>query len=88
MGVNELLFPDQAKEGAPAPAPGEKADCYDDVAFLSLVVMGLIKHLENNHHLSRGDLLRELKGIDGLDGIEDGKIDAEKVRQMLGYPKK
>lgn len=54
----------------------------DDVGYLSLVLAALIRRLDEKGSVRREELDSVLAELDGLDGLEDGRLSVEVLKQM------
>ena len=59
----------------------------EDVRFLNMVVMAIIKRLTENETMNMADISDILDQIDGLDGVQDGGLDINAMRAVLGAVK-
>lgn len=55
----------------------------ENLGFVSLLLSTLLSKLDENGTVSREDVQAELRALDGLDGVKDGKLDVEILRQAL-----
>jgi uncharacterized protein YceH (UPF0502 family) len=56
----------------------------EDLGALGLVLMGLVGLLVEKGILTRDELLAQLRRVDELDGVADGKVTPEQLRVALG----
>jgi len=59
----------------------------DDVKFLTLVIMALLRRFSETEMASLADVQDLLDEIDGLDGVADGGLDPGVLRGLLGVVK-
>jgi len=59
----------------------------DDVKFLTLVIMALLRRFSETETASLADVQDLLDEIDGLDGVADGGLDPGVLRGLLGVVK-
>lgn len=57
-------------------------DLENDLGFLALLVSGIVNKLDENGSVNKNELQNIIKEIDGLDGIEDGKLDIKVLRGL------
>jgi len=57
----------------------------DDVGFLALALLAAIKLLEEKGVFNQEEFITRIMSLDTLDGLADGKIDPEQLRQALGF---
>ena len=62
-------------------------DLRDDVRFLSMVIMAIVKRLSENETMNVADMSDILDQIDRLDGVVDGGLEPNVLRAMLGAVK-
>lgn len=55
-------------------------DLENDVGTLALMLAAILKKLDENGQLTRDELKETLKDLDLLDGVRDGKIDVNQLR--------
>lgn len=60
----------------------------DDVKFLTLVIMALLRRFSETETASLADVQDLLDEIDALDGVADGGLDPGVLRGLLGVLKK
>lgn len=53
----------------------------NDVGTLALLLAAILKMLDEKGHLTRDDLKEALRDLDLLDGIKDGKISVNDLRE-------
>jgi pyruvate-formate lyase len=53
----------------------------NDVGTLALILATILKMLDEKGQISRADLKEKLKDLDLLDGIRDGRIDVNVLRE-------
>ena len=53
-----------------------------DLGYVTLVLGALMAHLDEKGSLDRNDLRATLAELDGFDGLEDGKLDIDVLREM------
>lgn len=56
----------------------------EDVRFLNMVVMAIIKRLTENETMNMADISDILEQIDHLDGVQDDGLDINAMRAVLG----
>lgn len=61
-------------------------DLEEDVGLLALLLMVQLKKLMSSGMLTKEDILETLAEIDALDGDEDGQLDPDTLRKVLGLP--
>ena len=61
-----------------------RAGVGDDVGALGLVLLSLVGTLIGKGVLTREELLAHLRRVDELDGLADGKVTPEQMREALG----
>jgi hypothetical protein len=59
----------------------------EDVHFLNMVVMAIIKRLTEKETMNMADISDILEQIDHLDGVQDGGLDINSMRAVLGAVK-
>jgi hypothetical protein len=77
-----------AKSAAATAAAEQRLDDLEaDMGFLALLLMGTLKMLSAKSLLRDGELIPHLAAIDMLDGVEDGSLDLDAVRRLIGLPR-
>ena len=59
------------------------AELETDLGFLTLVIGVLVQTLEEKDVVTKGELKKKIESIDTLDGISDGKLDIQLLREKL-----
>jgi hypothetical protein len=57
----------------------------DDLGFLALSVLALVKLLERKGVVSEQEFQNWIMSLDTMDGLADGKIDTDQLRRALGF---
>ena len=63
------------------------AENEEDMGFLALILFSLLHKLIDKGVITREELFDHLKDVDGMDGIEDGKLDIGVLRGAMGLPR-
>ena len=103
MDLFDFFFPEQAqashlrtiaKNGSFTPrrvSGGDQASeikaLQEDVSFLTLVIVALLRRSSETETASLADVQDLLDEIDGLDGVADGGLDPGVLRGLLGVMK-
>ncbi len=56
----------------------------DDVGFLALALLAAVKLMEEKGVFSEQEFISRIVSLDKIDGLMDGKIDPDQLRQALG----
>lgn len=67
-----------------AKASARNASLEADLSSLALLCIGLVAALVEKKVITEQDLLNHIQGLDTLDGVTDGKITMEAMREALG----
>lgn len=100
MDMFDFMFPEQAEAAhlrkisgtLSGMASGQRmgADQVRKVAenlgFLNLLLMSLVRSLVDKGVLTQQDLFDKLKELDTMDGQQDGKLNPDVLRGLLGFP--
>ena len=65
----------------------EVQDLGDDVGFIALMLMSLMKKMIEKEIITKEEILLTITEMDGLDGVLDGKIDTGILRGSVGIVK-
>jgi hypothetical protein len=57
----------------------------DDVGFLALALLAAVKLLEEKGVFNEEEFVSRIVSLDKIDGLMDGKIDPDQLRQALGF---
>lgn len=55
----------------------------DDLGYLTLVLSGLLSTLDEKGVIRSDDVKKELKELDGIDGVSDGKINIQVLKYLI-----
>jgi hypothetical protein len=61
-------------------------DLENDVGFLTLTLGMVIQALEDKSVVNKEELRKDLKSMDILDGVADGKFDVNLLRKKMSTP--
>jgi len=100
MDLLDLFFPDQAQAAhlreiaahtkalSVNEIRGRKRDeaAAEDLAFLALVLLGLIESLVAKNLVTREELTAQLRGLGALDATQDSRARLQVLRHALGLP--
>jgi hypothetical protein len=53
-----------------------------DVGYLALVLGGVLELLDKKGAVTKADLKKKMKELDGVDGVRDGKFDLDVLRRF------
>ena len=60
------------------------AELEQDLGYVTLVLGSILRKLDAKGVVTRDDLKREIAQLDELDGLKDGKLDIQLLRDMHG----
>jgi len=60
----------------------------EDLGFLALALFSLVGSLVERGVLDEDEIKQHMQRLDGLDGVEDGKLDTDAPRGALGLARK
>jgi len=63
------------------------SDLEDDLGFLALTLLSLVGTLVEKGVLAEEEFAAHLARVDGLDGVEDGRLSPDALRGALGFPR-